>query len=479
MIYTLPLMDRKDVFNAKLARMTSAPVEGLVCRMAAPSVVIMLISAMYNMADTYFVGHLGTSATAAVGVSFSLMALIQALGFFFGHGAGNYISRRLGAGDFNEAGRMAATGFFLSLAGGCIVGLGGLLATQPLARMLGSTPTILPYACDYLWYILLASPFMTAGLTLNNLLRFQGSAFYGMVGVASGAVLNIALDPLFIFVFGWGVSGAAIATMISQGVSFCLLLAGCIRPGNLAIRFGNFSPRFFDAWEIFRNGFPSLCRQGLASLAAICMNHMAGSFGDAAIAAISIVQRVSMFAGSALIGWGQGFQPVCGFNFGAGRYDRVKQAFWFCVKSATVVLVLLAAAAFVYAPEIITLFRRDDPEVIHIGSLALRLQCVALPLLGWVIINNMMLQNIGRAARATLMAFSRQGLFMLPLLFILTPRLGILGIQLAQPLSDLGTFLLSIPIGAGVLRSLPEREREVVPSDELSMEMSSIGSEEV
>ena len=289
---------------------------------------------------------------------------------------------------------------------------------------------------------------------LNNLLRFQGSAFYGMIGMTAGAFLNIALDPLLIFVFKMGVSGAALATMISQFVSFCLLLRGCTRQGNIRISFRCFSPSFAFYREILRGGLPSLCRQSFASIATICLNRVAGGYGDAAIAAISIVQRVTMFANSALLGFGQGFQPVCGFNYGAGLYKRVKKAFWFCVRVSSVVLVVLAVTGFAFAPQIIALFRKDDPLVIEIGSLALRLQCITFPLMGWVILNNMMLQNIGKAGKATILALARQGVFLLPILFILAPLFGILGVQMSQPAADLATFLLSVPLGLGVLREM-------------------------
>ena len=449
-------MDRKAAFTKRVNRMVQAPVEGLVLRMAAPTIFIMLISAIYNMADTYFVGRIGTTATAAVGVTFSLMAVIQAVGFFFGHGAGNFISRELGAQNFERASVMAATGFFSSLLAGACIGLCGLFFLDPLARLLGATPTILPHAKEYLFYILMGAPWMAAAFTLNNLLRFQGSAFYGMIGMATGAILNIILDPIFIFVLDMGVSGAALATMLSQFVSFSLLVSGSFRQSNLRMRFRYFSPKLWIYREILRGGFPSLCRQCLASVAAICLNRMAGGYGDAAIAAMSIVQRVSMFAGSALLGYGQGFQPVCGFNFGAKRYDRVKRAFWFCVKSSTLALLAVAVGGFVFAREIVAVFRADDAEVIRIGSLALRFQCLTFPAMGWVILNNMMMQNIGLAAKASFMAFARQGLFLIPFLLILTPYLGVLGIQLAQPLADVATLAVSVPMGLSVLRSMPD-----------------------
>ena len=462
-------MDKQEQFNAKLLRMTTEPVEGLVIRMAIPTIAIMLISAMYNMADTYFVGALGTTATAAVGVSFSFMALVQAIGFFFGHGAGNYISRQLGARQYDNAARMAVTGFVSALGAGAIIAAAGYLFIEPLAVLLGSTRTILPEAISYLRFILLGTPWMAASLTLNNLLRFQGSAFYGMIGMISGAVLNVALDPLFIFVFGLGVAGASLATMISQFVGFCLLLAGCTRGDNIAIRVRNLSLRLRDFREIVRGGFPSLCRQGIASVAVVTLNRLAGDYGDAAIAAMSVVQRVYWIANSALIGWGQGFQPVCGFNYGAGLFERVKRAFTFCVKSSTLALLVLAAAGAFFACGIVSLFR-DDPHVIEIGGLALLFQCLVMPFAGWVIMNNMMLQTIGQAVPATILALARQGLFLMPLLVLLTPKLGVLGIQLAQPVADVLTFLLSLVMGVRALREMGRGGKPAMPKSELEVE---------
>ena len=441
-------------FDEKHERMINAPVEGLVCRLAGPSIATMMISALYNMADTYFVASLGTSAVAGVGVVFPLMAVIQAMGFFFGHGTGNYVSRQLGAMHLDNASKMVATGFVSALIGGVTFTVLGLAFIRPLASFLGATETIMPFAVDYMRFILIGAPWMTASLTLNNLLRFQGSSFYGMIGMVSGAILNIVLDPIFIFVLGMGVSGASLATMLSQLVGFCLLLAGCRRQGNIRIEPRKFSPSFAAYREIVRGGTPSLCRQSIASIATICINRLAGGYGDAAIAAISIVQRVIMFTNSALVGFGQGFQPVCGFNYGAGRYDRVRRAFGFCVKVGSCALALLGVAAFIFAPQVIAVFRADDPDVIAIGSLSLRLNCLTFPLMGWVMMNNMMLQTIGRSLRASALALSRQGLFLLPILFFLAPRYGLLGIQLSQPIADVATFMLSVPLGVGVLREM-------------------------
>ncbi|MDR1885538.1 MAG: MATE family efflux transporter [Synergistaceae bacterium] len=449
-------------FDEKYDQMVNMPVEGLVCRFAAPAIVSMLVSALYNMADTYFVGALGTSATAGVGVVFSLMSIIQAAGFFFGNGSGNYVSRQLGGLHIENAAKMASTGFFSALASGSVIMALGLMFLEPLARFLGATETILPYACDYLRFILIGVPWMVASLMLNSLLRFQGSAFYGMIGIAGGAVINIALDPILIFGMGMGVVGASLATMISQFTGFCMLLYGCARHGNIMVNLKNFTPRIYFFKEIFRGGGPSLLRQGIAGAAVICMNRMAGSYGDAAIAAISIVQRVIMFANSAMIGFGQGFQPVCGFNYGAERFDRVSRAFWFCVRVSTAMLFASGIAGIAMAPSIIAVFRGDDPAVISIGTTSLRLNCALFPLVGWVILNNMMLQTIGMAGRASILAVSRQGLFLLPAIFILTSQMGLIGLLASQPVADFATFLLSLPLGLGVLGEMKRRSDSMI-----------------
>lgn len=438
--------------------MTETPVPRLVCELAGPTIISMLITSFYNMADTFFVGKINTSATAAVGVVFSLMAIIQALGFTFGHGSGNYISRKLGSQEFEDAERMAATGFFSALIAGAVLTAAGLLFLTPLVRLLGATETILPYARQYAGYILLGAPYMTASLVLNNQLRFQGSAFYAMVGIASGAVLNIALDPLFIFVLDMGIGGAALATILSQFVSFCLLWLGCKRGGNLRIRLRNFTPTAFYFGQILRGGLPSFCRQSIASVATICLNFIAGGYGDAAIAAFSIVNRVAQFASSALIGFGQGFQPVCGFNYGAKLYSRVREAFWFCVKVALVFLIGVSVLGYVFAPEVVGVFRKGDADVLAIGTVVLRCQCFGLPLWSWVVLCNMMLQTIGKSFPASLLALARQGLCFLPALFLLSALFGLTGLQISQLCADIGSFALAVPLGVTALRQMKAEE---------------------
>lgn len=444
-------MDRRE---EKFEQMTARPVGPLICSLSVPCIISMLITAFYNMADTFFVGRLGSnSATGAVGVAFSLMAIIQAIGFFFGHGSGNYISRELGRQSSEGASWMAATGFFLSMLCGAALLLLGELFLTPLSRLLGSTETILPYAKSYIRVILLGAPWMTSSLVLNNQLRFQGSAVYGMVGIFVGAVLNIGLDPLLIFGFHMGITGAALATVISQFLSFCLLLAGCSRGGNLRIdlRMIRFRKEYFV--EILRGGLPSLTRQSLNSVGAIVLNHAAGLYGDAAIAAMTVVSRAMMTAVSALIGFGQGFQPVCGFNYGAGLWDRVRRGFWFCVKASTGLLIAASVLGGIFAPQIVGVFR-DDPQVIAYGALALRLQCLTFALNGWVMMSNMMMQTINRTVPATFLAMARQGIFLIPLLWLLPIRFNMLGVQMAQPIADLLVFACSIPLQLRELRML-------------------------
>ena len=445
-------MDEKQ--EQKFHQMTETPVSTLIGRLALPCIISMLVTAFYNMADTFFVGMLkSNSATGAVGVVFSLMAIIQAVGFFFGHGSGNFISRELGRQNFEEASNMAATGFFSAIAAGALICVLGQLFLEPLATLLGSTPTSLPYTKAYLQVILLGAPWMTSSLVLNNQLRFQGSAAYAMVGIASGAVLNIALDPLLIFALHLGVAGAAWATIISQFVSFGLLLIGCSRGGNLRIHISHVQRKWSYYEMIVKGGLPSLARQGLASVATICLNRAIRPYGDAVIAAMGVVQRITMFGGSAMIGFGQGFQPVCGFNYGAKLYQRVKEGFWFCVKSSTVFLLVVSALGFAFAPQLIALFR-DDAEVIACGTAALRFQCVTFFTMGLTVMSNMMLQTIGKTGPATFLAMARQGVFFIPLVYLLSHCLGLVGVQMTQSVADCLAFLCAIPLSQRALRKM-------------------------
>lgn len=453
----------------KYRQMIETPVKKLIPGLAVPTIISMLVTSVYNMADTFFVSQIGTSASGAVGIMFSAMAMIQAIGFTLGMGSGNNISRALGNRDEQKAGIFAAVAFYTAAMIGAAILLFGTLFSQQLVYLLGATPTIAPYAQQYARYILIAAPFMMTSFVMNNILRAQGNAVFAMVGITTGGVLNMVLDPLFIFGFGMGISGAAIATMLSQMVSFCILLyqcnhqAGCIR-----IQFSNFRPSRLIYGSVLHAGLPSFCRQGLASVAAVVLNFAAGPYGDAAIAAMSIVTRFMMFINSSLIGFGQGFQPVCGFNFGAKRYDRVLEAFWFCVKVAVVMLTVFGVAAFVFSRPIITSFRREDLRVIEIGTLALRLQLLTMPFQAWVIMVNMLTQSIGYGFRASLVAMGRQGLFLIPALTVFPRVFGLFGLQIAQPVADMLTFVLATVIVVGILKELEALRRsqeKMIPQD--------------
>ena len=442
--------------------MLNQPVSRLIGRLALPSIISMLITSIYNMADTFFVSQLGTSASGAVGVIFSAMAMIQAISFTIGMGSGTNVSRALGAGQDEEARAFCSVGVITAFLTGVVLAALGLSSLDWLVRFLGATETIAPYAKAYATYIFYATPFMMSSFVMNNLLRFQGLAMYGMVGITTGGILNTILDPILIFGLNLGTAGAAIATGISQTVSFTILLIMCnTRPGAISISLRRFRPTLRMYGRILYNGLPSLGRQGIASVATVMLNTAAGVYGDAAIAALSIVNRFVMFINSAVIGFGQGFQPVCGFNFGAGRYTRVREAFRFSVKVATLILVVLVAVFLPLSRSIVTVFRPDDPDVIRIGTLAMQLQLATMPLWGFITMSNMFTQSIGYGVRATIIAAARQGICLIPMLVILPRTLGLLGIQAAQPVADVLSLALSIAIVGGILRqmkAMPDKE---------------------
>ena len=462
-------MERTEkTLDRKYVRMTTEPVRGLVIRLAVPTMISMLVTALYNIADTFFVGRVGTEATAGVGLVFPVMTVIQAFGFFFGQGSGNFISRKLGARQMEEAEQMAATGNLSALIFGALFAGFGLVFSGPLLSLLSGanegalSAKTLGYARDYLQVILLGAPFMCMSCVLNNQLRFQGNAFFSMIGLVSGAVINCALDPLLILGMGLEVRGAAIATAVSQMISCALLFIGTLRSDSLKIRLKNFRPTLHFYRGICVGGLPSLCRQGLASIATLCLNAAAGAAvpesPDAAIAAFSVVGKVMMFGFSALLGFGQGFQPVCGFNYGARKYDRVREAYLFVLKTGILFLLGVSGLVALLADRLVALFR-DDPEVIRIGMVAMRYQCVSFPLMAVVTMTNMLYQNIGRVVGATLLAVARQGLMFIPVVLIL-PRIFIpplQGVYLAQPVADLFAFLLAVPLALRMMRELKRR----------------------
>ena len=442
----------KQTAQEKFLEMTTAPVERLIARLAVPTIISMLITTIYNMADTFFIGMISTAASGAVGVSFSIMAIIQALGFCFGQAAGASISQALGSQDTKRANELAATGFFSALICGAVVGVLGLVFMEPLVYFLGATETIYPHCTAYLRLILIGAPWMCASFVLNNLLRFEGNAFRAMVGLTAGGVLNMALDPLFIFVFDMGIAGAALATIVSQAVSFGILLFQIKKYSAISLRFRDFRPgvRMYSA--ITRAGLPSLLRQGIASVGTICLNTAARPFGDAAISAMAIIGRITMFSNSAMLGFGQGFQPVCGFNYGAKRYDRVKKGYFFLIKTSVIGLLIFAAVEFGFAEQFVGIFR-DDPAVIAIGAKALRFQCITLVFNSFIISSNMLLQTTGQVVPASVLGVARQA-FLIPCLGLFTGLFGLTGLQMSQPVADTLTFVIAIPMAVKFLRRL-------------------------
>lgn len=433
--------------------LTQAPVHKVILTMALPTIASMLVTNFYNMADTFFVSKINVQCTAAVGIVFSMMSVIQAIGFFFGHGSGNYISRKLGARKIEEARTMSATGFTYSFSFGLLLAIAGHIWLDELAMWLGSTPTILPYSKEYLSIVLIGAPFMTSSLTMNNQMRFQGNASYAMYGILLGAVMNIALDPLLIFAFDLGIRGAAWATVASQVSSFLVLLYMTRKNGGIRIDLRNYSHKLSYVKEIFFGGTPSLSRQGLAAISTTALNLSAGAYGDAAIAGMSIVNRYCFLIFAIMVGLGQGFQPLCGFCYGAKLYGRVKDGFTYCVKIATLFLAACALLSFGFSHSIISMFR-DDADVVAIGSSALRWQSVTFILLPLITMTNMMMQTTRKPVRANIAAAARSGLFFIPLIFILPHHWGLLGVEMCQAVSDCLSFLVCAPIAWSAFRDM-------------------------
>lgn len=451
-------MQQKETDQYK--KMTETPVSKLIIMLGIPTTISMLVTNVYNMADTYFVGRIGTSASGAVGIVFGLMAIIQAFGFMFGHGAGSIISRRLGAKDTESASRFASTSFAYSLLAGVVIMILGLIFLNPLMRLLGSTDTILPYARTYAIFILLAAPFMASSCVMNNILRYEGRAAFAMVGLTTGSILNIFGDWLLMVIFDFGIVGAGISTAVSQIISFLILLFMFLS-GRTESKFSRkwITKDVNDVLLICKTGFPSLMRQGLSSVSTMLLNGQAGVYGDAAVAAMAIVNRISFFIFSAGLGIGQGFQPVSAFNYGAKKYDRVKKGFFFTLGAGEILMGIIAVAGMIYSSHLIGFFR-NDYEVIEIGNRALMAQLIALFFQPLSICANMMFQSIGKNKTATFLSVLRSGLFFIPVLIILSQVMGLAGVEISQPVADIMTFAVSVPFTLRFFHELKIAETE-------------------
>lgn len=438
-------MESGKVIDKHYAFMTETPVGKLIIKLGIPTTISMLVTNIYNMADTYFVGTLGTSASGAVGVVFGLMAVIQAIGFMLGHGAGSIISRKLGAKDNETASLVASVSFFTSLAAGLVITVTGLLFSTPFLKLLGSTPTILPFAKDYALWILLAAPVTMASFVLNNILRYEGKASLAMIGLTAGGILNIFGDYILIKIFDMGICGAGISTAVSQFISFCILLSMFLKnktQSKLSLR--SLKKGLPQLGVICSTGFPSLMRQGLSSVSTMLLNNAAGLYGDAAVAGMTIVNRICFFIFAVGLGIGQGFQPVCSFNYGAKKYKRVKKGFFFTWGVGELLLSILAVAGLFLSDHLVGIFR-DDPLVIEIGSFALKAQLIALFFQPLSICCNMMFQSIGKNKTATFLSALRSGLVFIPVLLLLSGFLGLTGVQISQTVTDVITFFVSLP----------------------------------
>ena len=433
----------KKKYKDKYDKLANAPIKQLISSLAIPTILSMLVSALYNTADSFFVGKINTQSVASIGIVFSIMTLLQAIGFFLGNGSGIMISTLLGEKKKEEAQIYAIIGLFFS---------------TPIALMLGATKSTKAYASTYLRYILIGSPFILGSFVLNNHLRYQGSALYSMIGIITGSIINIALDPLFIFTFKLEVAGAALATIISQTISFFILYFGTFKNDNIRISIKRFKPKKDIYFTIFKNGMPSLSRQGISTIANIAMNFACAPFGDAVIAGMSVYNRVMFIGMAVVIGYGQGYQPVCSFNFGAKKYDRVYNGYKFLAKITTVIIIVLSIIGYIFAPQLIAIFRKDV-DVIKVGTQALRYQSFAMAVTGFCTASNMLMQSLRISGKATVLALARQGIFYIPAIIILPRLFAQTGIALAQPVADILSFILTIFLVLPTLKKLKAKTK--------------------
>lgn len=449
-------MSRTETAEEQFAKMTETPIPKLILTLGIPTTVSMLITNVYNMADSFFVSQISLSAGGATSIVFGIMAILQAFGFMFGHGAGSNISRMLGQRHVERASKYASSGFFTAILCGLLILTGGLIFLEPLMQLLGSTETILPYAKDYGRWILIAAPVMTASCVLNNVLRYEGKAALAMIGLTAGGILNIAFDPLFIFVFDMGISGAGFATALSQFISFSILFAMFVAGKTQS----KISPKYLSRdisiiCDIIFTGLPSLARQGLNSVSTMVLNAQAKAFGDAAIAAMGYVGRTSSLIFCVGLGIGQGFQPVSGFNYGAKKYSRVKSGTLFTLGFGTAFMGLISAVCFVFAPQIISMFR-NEAEVIEIGSQALRIMCFFILFLPISVVATMLFQSIGKSLPALVLSCLQSGAVFIVLCSVLPRHLGVLGIEISQPLAYFISSFVSLPTLILFLKGLPK-----------------------
>lgn len=446
--------------KAQFDKMTKTPVPRLVISLGIPTMLNMMVTSLYNMADTLFVSRLGDQAIGAVSVVLSLMSIIQAIGFTLGMGSGSLVSALLGKRDQKGADTVSSVAFYSALIIGVLLTATGLIFINPIMRLLGAAKeanlafTTFDYAKIYSTYILISAPLMCMSFVMNNLLRAQGKALISMIGLCTGAILNIALDPILIYGANMGVAGAAVATMISQAVSFGILVIIFFfsKQTITRIRLTCLVGFFGVLWRIVVTGFPSFCRQVLASLCTVLLNNLIMDI-DGAQAAFGVVQKIFMLAFSIALGIGQGYQPVLGYNHSAGKYARVRSAYLFTLAFSTGLMTLFALSCLVAAPWLMRVFVEAETGR-ELGTAALRFQCIAMPLLPVNFMAGLTYQVVGNKLAAAVLSISRQGLFYIPLIFILPVVAGMTGIACMQSVSDGLSFLFALPFTFHFLNGL-------------------------
>lgn len=445
---------KTSVADSQFDKMINEPVSKLIAKLAVPTVISMLVTSIYNMADTFFVSQINTQASAAVGIVFPIMSIIQACGFTLGMGAGSLVSVRLGQKRNDEANQIASTAFFTAIAIGALITLFGNIFSNQFLALVGASETILPYAHDYARYIFWGAPVMCASFVLNNVLRSEGKAFFSMIALTSGGFINITLDPFFIYGLGMGIRGAAVATIVSQTIAFVILLSWFLRGKavcRMSIKFFRFTVDVLG--KIVTTGLPSLARQSLASIATILLNTTAGAYGDSAVAAMSITTKIVMFVASIMIGIGQGFSPVSGYNYGAKRYDRVKKAYRFLVGSGMAIMTCFALVIFIFAPQIMHGFIKDEAAV-AVGVVALRWQIAFIPFHPLIVGTNMLMQSTRHIKAATFLSMNRQGVYFIPAILILPRLFGLRGVETSQAAADILSAITAIPYLIHMFRKL-------------------------
>lgn len=423
--------------DKKMELLGSAPIPKALLALGLPTMTGMLINALYNLVDTCFVGRLGTAPKGAVTVAFPLGQVITGLGLLFGNGAAAYLSRLLGRGDKETANKVASTAVYSSVMLGTVVILCSILFLKPILRKLGAIESVMPYAIPYAGIYITFSIFNVFNVTMNNIVSSEGAAKTAMCALMAGAFLNVILDPFFIYALHLGVTGAAIATAISQMVSTLVYLCYILRKKSVfrfRIKECCFSRDILS--EILKIGIPTLLFQLLTSLSISMINNAAKEYGGSALAAMGPLSKIMSMGSLIVFGFLKGFQPIAGFSYGAKRFDRLREAIKTSVLWSTLFCVIFGLTAAIFSAQIMTLFTKDDLEMIRIGSAALRANGLSFLLFGFYTVYSFLFLVMGKAAKGCILGACRQGICFVPVILLLPKICGLSGILYAQPIAD-------------------------------------------